>query len=53
MSSFLLGAVVGILAALLWVYWKQIMFIQQNAGAINDVSNIVQSGQNLFQTIKL
>lgn len=52
-SNFILGAVVGILAAVLYIYWKQITFLQQNAGAIGDVSNIVTSGQNLFQTLKL
>ncbi len=50
-SQFLLGAIVGILGALLYVYWKQIVFLQQNAGTIGDVTNIVTSAQNLVQKL--
>ncbi len=50
-STFILGALVGALAAVLYVYWKQIVFLQQNAGTIGDVANIVTSTQNLVQKL--
>lgn len=50
-SNFLLGAVVGVLAAVIFIYWKQIRFLQQNSGTIEDVTNIIQSGQNLVQKL--
>lgn len=51
MSNFILGAIIGGLLAVLIIYWKQINFLQQNAGTIGDVANIVQSGQNLIQKL--
>ncbi len=51
MSSFILGALVGLLTGLLIAYWKQINFLYQNKGTIEDVNNVIQSGGNLLQKI--
>ena len=51
MTSFILGAIVGLLGGLLIAYWKQVSFLYNNAGTIGDVSNVVQSGSNLLQKL--
>jgi hypothetical protein len=51
MSSFILGAIVGLLMGLLIAYWKQINFLYTNSGTIGDINNVVTSGSNLLQKI--
>ena len=47
MSDFILGAIVGVLLALIIAYWNQIKTLYQNKGAISDAANIVTSVQDL------
>lgn len=51
MSSFILGAIVGFLLALLILYWKQITFLYRNQDTIGAASQIVSGFQVLGQKL--
>lgn len=47
MASFLLGGIIGFLAAILLLYWQQIQTLYQNRGTISGVSDILSGIQKL------
>lgn len=47
MADFILGGIIGFLAAILLLYWQQIQTLYQNRDTISGISDIVSGIQKL------
>lgn len=50
--SFILGGIIGLLAGLLWCYWKQINAVYENRDLISKGGTAVSSVQDFIGAVR-
>lgn len=50
-STFLLGAIIGLLIGLVYCYWKQISFAYQNRDLLSSGANLASAAQDFYQKL--